>query len=84
MFVNLHTLPRGKAMYTIALTEQPAGTPSADLFYDEVDVVADAWATVDAILAAADLDGYEHCRVIGVVNQSDGFIVVQDEQGDLR
>lgn len=84
MFMNLHTLPAGQAMYTLAVTDDPAGTPRDQVEYDEVDVVAPAGASVAAIIAAADLDGYEGCRVIGVVNQSDGYVVVEDPDGDYR
>jgi hypothetical protein len=84
MWMNLHTLPAGQSMYTLAVTNQPAGTPADDLEYDEVDVVAPRRATVAQIVAAADLDGYEGCRVIGVSNQSDGYVLVQDPDGDYR
>ena len=84
MFMNLHTLPAGQAMYTLAVTDAAVGTPRDQVEYDEVDVVAPARASVAEIIAAADLDGYEGCRVIGVVNQSDGYVVVEDPDGDYR
>lgn len=84
MFVNLHTLPPGRSLYTVAVTDEPTGTPAADLTYDEVDVVAPARASVASVLAAADLGGYEDCRVVGVVDQSSGYVVAEAWDGDLR
>ena len=84
MWMNLDQIPAGSRMYTLAVTSMPAGTLSADLFYDEVDVVAPSHATVPQIIAAADLEGYEHCRIIGISNQSDGYVICQDPNGDFR
>jgi hypothetical protein len=84
MFVNLHNLPAGKSMFTIAVTDQPSGTDPNDIAYDEVDVVADHNAQVADVIAAADLSMYDGCRVIGVVNQSEGYVVVETFDGDLR
>lgn len=84
MWVNLHTLPAGQSMYTLAVTDQPNDTDPKDLSYDEVDVVAPSGAPVAEIIAAADLTGYEGCRVIGVANQSEGYVVVEITDGDLR
>lgn len=84
MFVNLHALPLGQSMYTLAVTDAPVGAPRAELAYDELDVVAPARATVAAILAAADLSAYDHCRVVGIVDQSSGYVLVEDWTGDLR
>lgn len=85
MFVNLHSLPAGQSLYTVAVTAQPASTPDSDgWFYDEADVVAPARATVADVIAAADLSGYEACRVVGVINQSDGYVVAERPNGDLR
>lgn len=84
MFMNLHALPAGQSMYTLAVTNLPADTPKDRMEYDEVDVVASSRATVAQVIAAADLDGYEGCRVIGVVNQSDGYVVCEDPTGDYR
>jgi len=84
VFVNIDQVPTGKSMYTVAVTDQPAGTPELDLHYDEVDVIAPSRATAAEVIAAADLDGYEGQRVIAVVNQSDAYVVVKDTQGNLR
>jgi fructoselysine-6-P-deglycase FrlB-like protein len=73
VFMNLHTLPPGQHLYTVAVTDDPAA-----LSYDEVDVVARAGATSDQVLAAADLAAYSGCRVVGVINQSDGYVLWQD------
>jgi hypothetical protein len=84
MWMNLHTLPAGQSMYTLAVTGDPVGTPKDEVEYDEVDVVAPRGASVAEIVAAADLDGYEGQRVIGVSNQSDGYVMAQDVDGDFR
>jgi hypothetical protein len=79
MFMNLDTIPAGQAMYTVAVTDiEPGTVHRADMYFDEVDVVTSSRATVDEIIAAADLSGYEGQRILGVVNQSDGFIVLED------
>lgn len=80
MFVNLHSLPAGQHMFTVAVTPDPAG--AEDLFYDEVDVVAPSRSTVDQIIAAADLEGYEGQRVVGVSDQSDGYVLWQDASSE--
>lgn len=78
MFMNLDTLPAGQHMFTIAVTADEPGTHRADIFFDEIDVVAPSRATVDEIIALADTDGYEGQRVLGVVDQSDAYIVLED------
>lgn len=78
MFMNLHSLPAGQHMFTIAVTDCEPGTHRADMYFDEVDVVAPARATVDEIIAAADLDGYEGQRILGISDQSDGYVLFED------
>lgn len=49
MFVNLHTLPTGKSMYTAYVTTDPEGTPRDEMGADEVDIIAPSgvtWGTV--------------------------------------
>lgn len=87
MFMNLHTLPAGKSMYTIAVTVQPAGTPKDDIEYDEIDVVAGSRASLKEVISAAsaEIEDYgPHARVIGVVDQSAGYVVATRYEGDLR
>lgn len=83
MFVNLHTLPAGQHMYTVAVTMDPVGTE--DLGYDEVDVVASSRGTTqDILLAGAEhLNDYVAFRVLGIVDQSDGYVLWQDEASTL-
>lgn len=79
MFVNLHSLPAGQHMFTVAVTDiEPGTVHRADMWFDEVDVVAPSRATVDEIIAAADLSGYEGQRILGVVDQTDGYILLED------
>lgn len=87
MFMNLHALPVGQSMYTLAVTNDPTGTPHDQIGYDELDVVASSRANVAGVVAAAkaELDDlYPGARVIGVVNQSDGYVVVENPDGDYR
>jgi hypothetical protein len=105
LFMNLDTLPAGKAYYTVYVTTDPEGTARLEMGADEVDVVAarDAgWG--DVCNNGQELrDFYEDgnhkpatnwilemygpdSRIIGVVNQSDGFVVYDafvagDEEG---
>lgn len=86
MHMNIDAVPAGTSLFDLAVTSQPVGTPKDDLFYDEVEVYAPRNATVSEIVRIADLEalGYEGCRVIGVSNQSDGYVVVQDPNGDFK
>lgn len=88
MWMNLDQVPTGKAMYTIAITDDPADTPKDDIGYDEVDFVASTHLTAREVVRRADeagaLEGYEGQRVIGVSNQSDAYVMWQDPAGDLR
>ena len=83
MFLNVHSNP-GKSVYTVAVTNAPVGTAPENTDYDEVDVIAASRAEVPAVIAAADLDGYENCRVVGVIDQSAGCILAEKWDGDLR
>ena len=87
MFVNLDQLPPGKHMFTVYVTDQPVGTPQDDLFYDEVDAVADHGANVYTIVGSMrreDLEAYDGQRVIGIADQSGGFLVLQDSDSTLK
>jgi hypothetical protein len=88
MWMNLDQVPAGQAMYTLAVTNQPVGTPKDDIVYDEVDYVASTRLTAREVVRRANdagaLEGYEDARVIGVVNQSDGYVLIEDPEGDLR
>lgn len=85
MFMNLHTPPAGKALYSVYVTEAPVGTPADEIWMDEIDVVLARNANVAHILhaAAEELAGYEGCRVVGIINQSDGYVVAALQDGDL-
>lgn len=79
MFMNLDTLPVGQHMFTVAVTDiEPGTVHRADMYFDEVDVVAPSRSTVDEIIAAADLSGYEGQRILGVVDQTDAYVVLED------
>lgn len=86
MWMNLDQLPAGKSMYTIAVTDQPLDTPADEIAYDEIDVVTSSRATAQEVVAAAkdELEEYEGVRVIGVSNQSAGYVLWQDPNGDLQ
>lgn len=79
MFMNLDRLPAGQSMYTVFVTGDPAGTPRYDVCAEEVDVVTSSQAdSVDVVRAGLaeilDLYGPE-IRIIGVVNQSSGYVM---------
>lgn len=74
------------------VTEAPVGTPADEIWMDEIDVVLVRNANVAHILhaAAEELAGYGGCRVVGIINQSDGIINQSDgyvvaalQDGDL-
>lgn len=78
MFVNLHTLPRGKHMFTFAVA--PAGlTPrQADFYYDEVDLVADSNLTLDQLIRVgleSIPEDYPGGAIYGVIDQSTGDVL---------
>lgn len=78
MFVNLHSLPAGVHMFTLAITDAPFDAPRSDVFYDEVDVVAPASLSPSALvrkMKEEDREAYAGLRVIGVVDQSQGRVV---------
>ena len=96
MWMNLDQLPAGKSMFTVYVTLDPKGTPRDEMGADEVDVVAPSSASRDAIIndgavhpkgenAGAfirEMYGLDS-RVVGVVNQSEGYIVYDAfEAGD--
>lgn len=86
MFVNLHTLPAGQHMFTLAVTSQPVGTPEDELFVDEIDIVAKRNSTVAELVAAVSPEeaaDYEGCRVIGVADQSDGYLMFENPSSDI-
>lgn len=78
MFMNLHSLPAGQHMFTVAVTDCEPGTHRADMYFDEVDVVAPARSSADEVIAAADLSGYEGQRILGVVDQTDAYVMLDD------
>ena len=89
MWVNLHSLPVGKSMYTIYLTTDPVGTPREHICVEEVDVIAASRASVAEVIEAAreEIDGtYSSAmRIIGVSNESDGYVMADATMtGDLR
>lgn len=85
MWMNLHDLPAGKSMYTIAVTDFPADTPESERFYDEVDFVAPSSSTAAQVIERArlsgELEGYDDFRIVGVANQSDGYVMIQNWEG---
>jgi hypothetical protein len=88
IFMNLDTLPYGRSMYTVFLTWDPKGTPRDQMSAEEIDVIADRSAHRELVARDGMVNGdtrtcgqviaedYEPgARVIGVVNQSDGYTV---------
>ena len=86
--MNIDALPAGKSLYTVHVTLDPEGTPRSEMAADEVDVVAGSRASWGQVVSdgvendgGANAGGYiwatygENARVVGVVNQSDGFVL---------
>ncbi len=76
MFLNLHTLPASQSMYTAAIGTAEDG----HLECDEVDFVASRSASLeDLLLAAVDAAAgdYDGQSIVGLINQSDGFVIFQ-------
>ena len=72
MWMNLHTLPRGTSQYTALIGD--------DNDADEVDFVAPRNAGREALEAAAWVAAagdYEGCTVLGLINQSEGYVIFQ-------
>lgn len=85
MYMNLHTLPADSAMLTLYITTDEEGTPRNETSAEEIDVVLprrlrgrDAIMNsepVKAELRGVFGDEWTDTRVVGIVNQSDGFVV---------
>lgn len=88
MWMNLDALPAGKSMYTVYVTTDPEGTPRSEMGADAVDIVASSSATWGSVCSygTAHPSGEhaptyiiglygEDARIIGVVNQSDAYVV---------
>lgn len=91
MFMNLDTLPAGTSLFTVYVTTDPEGTNRSEIAADEVDVLAPSsstWGQVcnDGIVNTLEPgqhyanayihDAYgEDARILGVVNQSGGYVV---------
>lgn len=80
MFVNLHDLPAGQAMYTVYVTTDP-GPVTVDIQVDEYDVTARRTASAAQVAEAARTDemfarlyGAE-ARIVGIVDQSADYIL---------
>lgn len=89
MWVNLHTLPVGQSMYTLYLTSDPVGTPRDAIYTEEVDVITSSRASVAEVVEAAreeiDSSYDSSMRIIGVTNESDGYVMRDVAmEGDLR
>jgi hypothetical protein len=87
MWMNLDQLPAGKSMFTVGVTNAPVDTPEDERYYEEVDVVFNSSASVGTIVTYAmgrpDWPYDENARVIGVSNQSDGYVLQQAWEGIL-
>lgn len=79
MWMNLDALPTGKSMYTVHVTCDPEGTDRSKMSAEEVDVVAPSRATWNEVVNQAASELVEmygpDSRVVGVVNQTDGFVM---------
>ncbi len=72
MWMNLHTLPHGASQYTALIGNVNDA--------DEVDFVAPRHASREALEAAAWVAAagdYNDCTVLGLINQSEGYVIFQ-------
>lgn len=87
MWVNLHTLPAGKSQYTIGVTSAPVDAPDEDKWIEEYDLVFASRASVGTIITYAmarpDWPYTGDIRVVGVSNQSDGYVMQENWEGIL-
>ena len=87
MWMNLDQLPAGKSMFTIAVTSASVDTPEDERHYEEVDCVFNTRASAGTVVAYAmarlDWPYGDDVRVIGVANQSDGYVLSQAWEGIL-
>jgi hypothetical protein len=88
VFINLHNLPAGVHLYTLAITDAPFDTPRSELFYDEVDVLAPTRESSASALvrqmSAEDREAYAGQRCIGIVDQSVGRVIWENGNSVVR
>lgn len=85
MFVNLHSLPEGKSMYTVYLMFQEQTSP--DMYVEEVDVIAPTGATWGEVVMEGrdeieDLYGLGGHWVAGVVDQSEAKVIFDAREAE--
>ncbi len=72
-FTNLHALPRHLAQFTALVGDGEDA--------DEIDFVAPRYLDVDDLIflvgSSSDAEGYEGLSIIGLINQSSGFVIFQ-------
>lgn len=87
MWTNLHTLPAGTSMYTLYVTTDPEGTNRSAMTCEEVDVTCErvngtcwdapnygkVWPSGEHVPSYL-MEVYGDVRIIGIVNQTDGYI----------
>lgn len=85
MWMNLDQLPAGKSMYTIAVTAAPVDCSEDERYYEEYDLVFKSSASVGTLITYAmarpDWDFVEGTRIVGVANQSDGYVMQENWEG---
>lgn len=96
MYAYFGTLPVGTSLYTVYITADPEGTARSQMTCEEVDVLAPSRASWGTVASEGRINGRPQSRIvddygmdvriIGVVNQSDGYVAYDafaagDEQG---
>ena len=85
MWMNIDQVPVGKSMYTLYLTSDPVDTPPNQRCCEEVDVITSSRASVAEVIEAAreEIEGTysSSMRIIGVTNESDGYVMADDMNG---
>lgn len=87
MWMNIDQVPAGQSMFTIGVTDAPVDTPEDERYYEEYDLVFRSGASVGTIvtyaMARPDWPYTGEVRVVGVSNQSDGYVMQQNWEGIL-
>jgi len=80
MYFNIDAIPVGKSLFTVAYTLDPVDTPADQRTHEEIDVIVPSRSAIDHLLVETK-DEVGEGRVVGIVNQSDGFVVIESWAG---
>lgn len=93
-YMGMENVPAGKAMYTVHITFDAETTPISALCTEEIDIILPKSSETFYVPNHPDFqreaqytygDNWSDCIIVGVVNQSDGYVVFRanwDEEGN--